>query len=249
MFGGLKWLRPAPAPVPPMLPAGQRAYAIGDVHGRADLFDDLLARIDEDDRIRGPAESVIVLLGDLVDRGPDSAGVVARAVDLQRSGRPLRALKGNHEEVLLAAIDGDTRALHLLLKIGGVPTLESYGLEPESLDAATMCARIASAIPGEHIDFLRAMEDQVTIGDYLFVHAGIRPGVPFADQKGADLRWIRSPFLEHSGHHGAMVVHGHTIVHEPELLANRLGIDTGAYASGVLTALGLENEERWLLQT
>jgi serine/threonine protein phosphatase 1 len=233
------------------IPEGQRAYAIGDIHGRDDLFADLIERIDADSAARGEADVTLVLLGDLIDRGPASPAVIDRAIALKER-RKVHALKGNHEEAFLKALNGDEQAMEMLLRFGGDATLVSYGIpgiEVETLDMGSLLWKAASAVPRAHLDFMAAMEDKVAIGDYLFVHAGVRPGVALDKQVGADLRWIREDFLKASKHHGAMIVHGHSIVEEPELLPNRLGIDTGAYASGRLTALGLEGEERWLLQT
>lgn len=234
------------------VPAGQRVYAIGDVHGRLDCLDALVAMIDADDAARGPADTQIILLGDLVDRGPDSAGVVARALELSRGTRAIRGLKGNHEEMFLSALGGSERAMRGFTQFGGRETLLSYGMAlrdyneylfPELIEAAQ---RI---VPAAHLAYLDALEDVIEIGDYVFVHAGIRPGVPIAEQKPEDLRWIRREFLEHRGDFGRVVIHGHTITPEVDLRANRIGIDTGAYDSGRLTAIGLEGSARWFLQT
>jgi serine/threonine protein phosphatase 1 len=237
----------------PALPEGERVYAIGDIHGRLDLLNDLLTQIDRDDEARGPSRTTLILLGDLVDRGRHSASVVERAIRLQAASDRFHVIKGNHEEVMLSAHGGDEAAMRLFLRIGGIQTLESYGIGlddlPQGEEIETLVQRMQAAIPREHIDYLTAMEDRVAMGDYLFVHAGIRPGVPLADQDPVEQRWIRDSFLEHAAHHGAMIVHGHTITRDPVLRANRMGIDTGAYFSGVLTALGLEGTDHWLLQT
>lgn len=231
------------------IPDGERVYAVGDVHGCADQFEALLAAIDADDAARGPADTTLVLLGDLVDRGPDTRGVVERAMRLTASPR-FALLKGNHEEMLLRAATGHRPSLQLFNRYGGRETLISYGVDPAAYDEASfeeLEALIVGAVPAAHRAFLDAGRPHLTIGDYLFVHAGIRPGVPLAEQVGADLRWIRDPFLGHRGPHGSMVVHGHTITAEPDVQPNRIGIDTGAYAGGLLTAIGLEGEERWFL--
>lgn len=250
----LKLLRRAIEPAAPAahLPAGERVYAIGDIHGRRDLFDDLLFRIDADDRARGKAQSQLILLGDLIDRGADSAGVIRRALELRESGRPVRFLMGNHEEVFLKALDGSVEALRFLVRYGGRATILSYGIgeaEYDAMDYETLLPALIARVPRAHIDFLRGFEDRVQIGDYLFVHAGIRPRVPFEEQVGGDLRWIRSEFLDFRGDHGAIVIHGHTITDDVEERPNRIGIDTGAFASGRLTAIGLEGGERWFLNT
>lgn len=237
-----------PVAPPARVPAGQRIYAIGDIHGRLDLFDRLLAIIDADDAARGPAETGLILLGDLIDRGPDSRGVVERAIQLSATGK-VRTLQGNHEEMLLSSIDSDEVLLHFL-RHGGKETLFSYGLSAEEYGSARIGdvrAAITRLVPESHIRFISTMEDRITVGDYLFVHAGIRPGVPIEEQTLADLRWIRRDFLDHPDSHGPVVVHGHTITDEPVLRPNRIGIDTGAYASGRLTALGIEGDQTWIL--
>lgn len=250
----LKLLRRAiePAPPPARVPAGTRVYAIGDIHGRLDLLDQLLFRIEADDRTRGGAKSQLVFLGDLVDRGPNSAGVVQRALELKQSGGAVRFLMGNHEEVFLKTLAGSLEALRFFVKIGGRATVLSYGFDEADynrLRFEELLPELIARVPQEHVAFLKSFEDRIAIGDYLFVHAGIRPRVPIEEQTGGDLRWIRSEFLDFRGDHGAIVVHGHTITDEVEERPNRIGIDTGAFASGRLTALGLEGGERWYLNT
>lgn len=250
----LKLLRRAieTAPPPARVPDGLRVYAIGDIHGRLDLLDQLLFRIEADDRARGAAKSQLIFLGDLVDRGPDSAGVVQRALELRQGGRPARFLMGNHEEVFLKALRGSLEALRFFVKIGGRATILSYGFtdqEYDALDYDDLLQALIERVPTPHVDFLTSFEDRIAIGDYLFVHAGIRPRIPVEEQTGGDLRWIRGEFLDYRGSHGAMVVHGHTICEDVEERPNRIGIDTGAFASGRLTALGLEGGERWYLST
>lgn len=235
-----------------MIPAGQRVYAIGDIHGRSDLVDALMARIDADDAARGAAQTTIIFLGDLVDRGPDSAGVVERLKQLAAGPRTVRFLLGNHEEVFLKAVGGDRQALRFLARIGGRSTIISYGISPEEYDAMdfeTLSEHLAEKVPADHIAFLKRFEDQISIGDYLFVHAGIRPRVALEEQSCSDLRWIRGDFLDYRGDHGCMVVHGHTITEAVDEQPNRIGIDTGAFASDCLTALGIEGSERWYLST
>lgn len=232
------------------LPEGQRLYAIGDIHGRSDLLDRLLAKIDADDAARGPAETFLILLGDLVDRGPQSREVVETVIALSEARPHVRTLMGNHEEVLIALCDGDARVTSLFERIGGIPTLLSYGVDPAALDAVsseTMTALAAAHVPERHLEFLRGCEDYVVAGDYLFVHAGIRPGVALEEQQAADLRWIRAEFTASTADHGLMVIHGHSITEAVDACANRIGIDTGAFASGQLTAIGLEASARWFL--
>jgi serine/threonine protein phosphatase 1 len=233
------------------VPEGVRVYAIGDIHGRLDLLDALLARIDEDDAERGPARTELIFLGDLVDRGPESAGVVERVMQLGGTGK-VRYLMGNHEEVFLRAVEGDMRALRFLLRIGGRETLLSYGISAEEyreLDFDELLPLLKEMVPPAHVAFLSAFESWIEIGDYLFVHAGLRPGVALEEQKASDLCWIRDDFLNHRDSFGKMVVHGHSITEDIDVRSNRIGIDTGAFATGRLTAIGLEGEERWFLST
>jgi serine/threonine protein phosphatase 1 len=232
--------------------AGARAYAVGDIHGRLDLLDALLRRIEEDIASRRPKKTYIVFLGDLIDRGPDSAGVIERLRTWRpRRGRPV-FLSGNHEEVLLRILGGDASILPDWLRFGGAECARSYGIDVDALrrmddDAAIVAIR--AKVPRAHREFLTNFADTFRFGDYLFVHAGIRPGLAVEDQDPHDLRWIRDPFLADAKEHGFVVVHGHTIVAEVEERPNRIAIDTGAYHSGVLTALGVEEGERWFLST
>lgn len=240
-----------PAPAPAAIPAGQRVYAIGDIHGRSDCVDALIGAIDADSAARGAADVSLIFIGDLIDRGPDSRGVVDRVRSLMRERPGTRLLMGNHEEILLRAALGDRQVLGLFNRVGGRDTLLSYGVDPDSYDNAdleTLAGLILSAVPEADRDFLADGEAHVSIGGYTFVHAGLRPGVPLGDQKASDLRWIREPFLGFGGDHGTVVVHGHTITDEPELRANRIGIDTGAFDSGRLSAVGLEGFDRWIVQ-
>ncbi len=238
---------------PAQLPDGQRVYAIGDVHGRLDLLLDLIRRIEADDAARADADTIVVMLGDLVDRGPHSAEVVEYLRAFRPAFADFRFVMGNHEEAMLASLDDATGDPHRTgwLGFGGAETLVSYGM-PERLIALPGPALVAALhhyIPRAHLDFLRGFEDHVTIGDYLFVHAGIRPGIPLSQQTADDLHWIRRDFLDDRRSHGLMVVHGHTISTLPQFRPNRIGIDTGAYRTGVLTALGLQADKRWTLST
>ena len=239
------FVRENEAPPGAAVPPGQRVYAVGDIHGRLDLFEALIAAIEQDDAASGPAETTVILLGDLVDRGPDSAGVVSRAREWQRQ-RKVRILAGNHEEMFLTSFE-DAEVLRHFLRFGGKETVLSYGIDREAYNAADVeevQAMMQAAVPQADRDFLASFEDMIAIGDYLFVHAGIAPEVPFEEQRRKDLRWIREPFLSHPEPHGAIVVHGHTISDAPVDRGNRIGIDTGAYSSGRLTALVLEGPNR-----
>lgn len=234
----------------PKGPAHSRAYAIGDVHGRLDLLRDLLEAIRQDNGRRGPARTYIIFLGDLVDRGPDSRGVVeyllANPPDFARSV----FLKGNHEEFFLRVLAGEDDTVRDWLTYGGYECCESYGIGIGWILNASpveIQERLAATVPAAHRKFLENMADSFQFGDYLFVHAGIRPGVPIDAQSSKDLRWIREGFLEDRTDHGVMVVHGHTIVATAEEHPNRIALDTGAYRSGILTALGIEGTQRWFM--
>lgn len=242
------YLAGRPAAAPAAVPAGQRVYAIGDIHGRLDLFEQLIAAIERDDAARGPAETTVVLLGDLIDRGPDSAGVID-AARAWASRRRVRTIAGNHEEMLVRSFERLDTLRHFL-RYGGRETLLSYPISRglyEQMSIEELQAYLPNLIPPEHLAFIEAMEDRIVIGDYLFVHAGIRPGVPVEQQKISDLRWIREQFIDDARDHGVVVVHGHTICERVEELPNRIGIDTGAFMTGRLTALALEGTARWYL--
>lgn len=237
------------------LPPGLRIYAIGDIHGRADLLDRLYGLIEADLAAAPPPGRCLVLyLGDYVDRGPDSAGVLDRLCRPRQrgglAGIETLALLGNHEAMLLEFLDAPYGA-SLWLANGGDATLNSYRVRvPASFDELLLTQRaLLRALPRQHHEFLSGLPLQARFGDYLFVHAGIRPGLPLDRQSREHMIWIRDLFLDSEADHGAIVVHGHTIVHAVEWRPNRIGIDTGAYTTGHLTALVLEDGERRLLQT
>ena len=228
----------APAHIPP----GQRVYAIGDVHGCADQLEELYALIRRDIAARPGPAITLIHLGDYIDRGPDSAGVVARIQ------RPFGAaetinLTGNHEDLFLAALAGDRSAVELWMNNGGGETLASWGVPPR-----TRPRDWATHIPPAQIAALRALKLHYSIGGYFFVHAGIRPAIALADQTRQDLLWIRDPFLRFAGPLPAVIVHGHTPVDTPTLRPNRIGIDTGAVLGGPLTCLVLEGNRLGFLQ-
>ena len=236
----------------PSVPAGYRVYAIGDVHGRFDLLNEALTLIEADIDSRKRARDIIVFLGDLIDRGPSSAEVIERVRTYRRNGVRTVFLSGNHEEVLLRLLRGESQFLRDWLTFGGAECARSYGISPASLqrmDLGKAVLTLRQKVPEVHQQFLKRFVDTFRIGSYLFVHAGLRPGVPLAEQSQSDLRWIREPFLENDQDHGFIVVHGHTIAEQVDVRQNRIGLDTGAYRSGVLTAIGLEGRERWFLQT
>lgn len=239
-------------PPPSRGPAGARAYGVGDIHGRIDLLDEILGQIDADIRAGAPRRTFVVFLGDLIDRGPDSAGVVERL----RTWRPIGAqaifLAGNHEEILLRVLDAEPELLARWLSFGGAECAASYGVDPgrlARLNEIEGAALLRRHVPQAHIEFLQSFGDTFRFGDYLFVHAGIRPGVSLEEQSQQDLRWIRDPFLNDTQSHGFTVIHGHTIVDAVEEKANRIAIDTGAVRTGVLTTIVIDEDERRYLST
>lgn len=232
--------------------SGQRVYAVGDIHGRLDLLDILVRKIDQDDRSRPSADTLLVFLGDLVDRGPSSKEVIDRIMGLKQDRPSTILLKGNHEEILIRAYHGDKKAAGLFHRVGGRETMLSYGVAADVYDHSELVdlpRLVSDHVPAAHIAFLEDFQNYYVNGDYLFVHAGIRPEVAIEDQQDSDLRWIRSAFLDHRGSHGRLVIHGHSIMPQVDEKPNRIGIDTGAFATGRLTAIGLEGRERWFLST
>ena len=233
----------------PAVPDGTRYYVIGDIHGRLDLFKALIKAIEEDDAEQPSAKTEIILLGDLVDRGPDSAGVIARTRKWQKK-RTVRVLAGNHEEMFLEAFKKPDVLRHFL-KHGGRETIMSYGVSKKQFNAMTLdelFAKLPQIVPKSERKYIASFEDMIIAGDYLFVHAGIDPKTPIDAQKRSDMLWIRDRFLSHEGPLEKVVVHGHTIFDTVMDCGNRIGIDTGAFRSGVLTALVLEADQRRILQ-
>lgn len=240
--------RPPSAP-PRHAPEGVRLYALGDVHGRLDLFDSLIERIGRDHAERGDLAAHIVLLGDYVDRGPRSAQLLDRLADGPPPWATWTLLRGNHEQVLFdicAGREGLPRRLADWLGYGGRETLRSYGVASAIAygdDAPAMLRELAIVVPARHLALIDAMLLSARFADYLFVHAGVRPGVPLELQQPHDLLWIREPFLGSGVDHGVTVVHGHSIRADVERRWNRIGVDTGAYATGRLSAVVLEGTE------
>lgn len=251
MRGLLAKLRGRAPSTDPAIPAGHRAYAIGDVHGRLDLMDDLIARIRADDAARPKARTHLIFLGDLIDRGPQSAAILERLSTRPPDFAECHFISGNHEEALIDSLRGTSAGREGWLAYGGRETLQSYGIGDAAIEAGgfMLDQEMHSAIPTAHLDFVEGFHRSIRLGDYLFVHAGIRPGVPLDRQLPEDLHWIREDFLDDDSDHGVVVVHGHTITEAPVFRTNRIGIDTGAYRTGVLTALALEGTNRWLVQT
>ncbi|MBP7064871.1 metallophosphoesterase [Ferrovibrio sp.] len=259
----LKWftgrLRPNPvqalAQPAGWTPEGTRIYAIGDIHGRADLLARMYQAIADDVAENAPASNVhVVLLGDLVDRGLHSRAVVELAMQppLALPGLTHTVLMGNHEQLLLD-FHADGRGAELWLEQGGMATLASYDcqLPMGSLSkqqAARLHIEFRERLPQRHALFLAQCPKQLLLGDYLFVHAGIRPGRPLDRQTDTDRLWIREPFLNNPGPFEKIVVHGHNITSQPDQHPHRIGIDTGAYATGILSAVILEQNTCRFLQ-
>ena len=225
-------------------PKGVTIYAVGDIHGRLDLLKNVHRQIDQDKSLRKPKQAVEVYLGDYIDRGPDSAGVVSHLI-----ARSLHAytifLRGNHEQCLLDFLHGAECWEHWK-DVGAVPSLLSYGVAPALLSRDTPQEGIRRALverlPKEHARFYADTEPYLDAGPYLFVHAGLRPGVKLRHQAMGDLLTIRAEFLHYEGEFGPIVVHGHTPVPKADLRPNRINIDTGAFATNLLTCIKIDEQ-------
>jgi serine/threonine protein phosphatase 1 len=242
-----------PPSTAPAVPDGLCVYAIGDIHGELETLNRLLEMIDQDRLRRSHLRPLLVFLGDYVDRGPNSRGVIERLSSGPLPGVECRFLLGNHEEAMLAFLEDPTGNAEWL-RFGGAETLASYGVPPSvGVTGRARCEALrdalAAGLPEPHLAFLRGLEKIIAIGDYAFVHAGIAPGRRLARQRPEDLLWIRAPFLSSNLRHERVIVHGHTVVDAPEILFNRIGIDTGAYATGVLTGLALSDTRQDIIQS
>ncbi|MBF0181591.1 MAG: serine/threonine protein phosphatase [Magnetococcales bacterium] len=241
-------------PFPPTVPEGVRVYVVGDIHGRSDLLRRLHALIAED-LANGPAprQAFVVYLGDYVDRGDDSKGVIDILLDEPVPGCEAVFLKGNHEAEMQDFLSNPV-AGHAWTLFGGMSTALSYQVRVPARIAAEERMRelrdkLVETIPKRHQIFFASLRLRFELGDYFFTHAGVRPSTPLEMQKIPDLLWIREPFLSHAGRLEKMIVHGHTVSQEPVITRNRIGIDTGAYFSGHLTCLVLTGAERRFLMT
>jgi len=226
---------------------------VGDIHGRADLLEMLLKQIATDAAHHPDIAKRLIFLGDYVDRGPASSAVIDIVLGDGPPGIEVVPLMGNHEEMMLRFLE-DIAVGRTWMMNGGDATLRSYGVEPPGMFSGTPVLRraqqqFAERLPPRHRSFLEGLAIAHTEGDYLFVHAGVRPGVPLDRQRSEDLLWIRDEFLDSDQDFGKIVVHGHSISLDPEFRPNRIGIDTGAYRSGQLTCLVLEGADRQLLTT
>lgn len=232
----------------PCLPEGVRLYAVGDVHGCADLLKGAFDRIDADRALSVSPRTIEVFLGDLIDRGTASRQVVDLLIE-RGQRHEVVCLKGNHEDIALQFLSSP----HLFgdwARIGGRETLLSYGIvpiahEPEEMSA--MAQAFGAALPPAHRRFLLELRAFFACGDFFFVHAGIKPGVPLDRQREADLLWIRQEFLNWDATYEKIIVHGHTPVAEPEFRTNRINLDTGAYATGRLSCLRIEGSDLHLI--
>jgi diadenosine tetraphosphatase ApaH/serine/threonine PP2A family protein phosphatase len=233
------------SPAPARLPEGRRIYAIGDIHG-CDVQLGNLHELIAEDLARRPVEAPLLLhIGDYVDRGADTAGVLQRLLtEAPIPGLPVVNLVGNHDETMLHALSGDRAAATDWLFAGGAPALQSYGIDPDSPRESW-----PEQVPSEHLDFLRGLTLTHRDGGYFFVHGGVRPGVPLERQAREDLLRMRQPFLYSEMSFGAVVVHGHTPVRDPVVRHNRIAIDTGAVFGGKMTCLVLEGETLGFLTT
>ena len=239
-------------PREPSIPKGFRLYALGDIHGRLDLLQEMTDRITADVNQFPVRQAIEVYLGDYIDRGPDSHGVIDWLAGLCVIGGERVFLRGNHETYLLGFLKGESnfeRWSHL----GGQETLTSYGLSlehhSEHQEVEEIREHLIANFPARHDDFLKRLRSHFVFGDYYFAHAGVRPGVLLKEQNDEDLLWIKDDFLESREDFGKIVVHGHTPVELPEIRPNRINIDTGAYLTNQLTCLVLDGKSRRFLQT
>ena len=237
----------------PRIPAPYLVYAIGDIHGHLDLLESLLQAIDADRAAFGDRKIIKIFLGDYIDRGPASCGVIDRVLaESARADQQVIALAGNHERAMLDFLDDPPYGADWM-QFGGLNTLRSYGVEPPLRSGSSRIWTVVrdalvAAMPEQHIEFLRGLSLYCQLGDVIFVHAGVRPGIPLASQSPDDLLWIRGEFLNASHPEDQLIVHGHTPSIDVQSAPGRLGIDTGAFATGKLTAVRLDGGDRHFLQ-
>ena len=238
----LRFLRSRRTKTQPRLPDGIRVYAVGDIHGRADLLNQMFAVIDADLASSPVSRSIEVYLGDYVDRGPYSGDTLDLLIERSHI-REAVCLKGNHEAYLLEVLRDPTK-LEEWQQFGGLQTLMSYGIQPslypDAAEQIELIRMLIKAMPERHLRFLRSLQPSFACGDFFFVHAGVRPGIPLKEQQESDMLWIRDDFLDSKEKFGKFIVHGHTPVRAPDIRPNRINIDTGAYATGNLTLLRIQ---------
>lgn len=228
----------------PRVAANWRIYAVGDVHGRADLLSKLFERIDRDVQGCMATKFMEIFLGDYIDRGSHSREVIDLLIARGRS-RETVFLKGNHEACALQFLK-DSAMLRQWQDLGCAPTLRSYGVplrQDGSYSQHEIRVTFQRALPDAHRSFMQGLKLSFTCGDFFFAHAGVRPGIPLEKQSEQDLLWIRNDFLLHEDYLGKVIVHGHTPTPAPDLRPNRINIDTGAYATGQLTCVVLEGDQ------
>jgi serine/threonine protein phosphatase 1 len=235
----------------PSVPAGLRIYAVGDIHGRLDLLNELLLRIGADITSRPTARTIYVFLGDYIDRGSSSRETIDRLIEHSESNESV-FLKGNHEQIAIRCLS-DRSLFDQWMRLGGVETLISYGVAPKHLANGKQIAELQTAfhgaLPQAHFRFFRELQSSFACGDFFFAHAGVRPNVELSRQKESDLLWIREEFLSSNNDFGKIVVHGHTPTAEIEVAPNRINIDTGAFATDRLTCLVIEDSCLSLIDT
>ena len=235
----------------PTLAAGLRIYAVGDIHGRVDLLNELLARIDADIALRPPQRPIYVFLGDYIDRGYSSRETIDRLIEHGATNECV-FLKGNHEQIAIRCLS-ERGLFDQWLRLGGLETLISYGVPSEILASGRQIAELQgafhSALPPAHFRFFRALQSSFECGDFFFAHAGVRPNVELSAQKESDLLWIRGEFLSSTCDFGKIIVHGHTPTGEIEIGPNRINIDTGAFATDRLTCLVIEDVSLSVIDT
>lgn len=235
----------------PLLPAGVRIYAVGDIHGCLGLLNELLARIEADISSRPTTRPVYVFLGDYIDRGRSSRGTIDRLIKHAEDHDSV-FLRGNHEQIAIKCLSERSLFDHWM-RLGGIETLSSYEIAPEMLmngrQIVELQAAFHQALPQAHFRFFRGLQNSYTSGDFFFVHAGVKPHVQLSDQKESDLLWIREEFLSSMLDFGKIIVHGHTPTHEIEVESNRINIDTGAFATGRLSCLVIEESSLAVIDT
>jgi serine/threonine protein phosphatase 1 len=242
---------PTPPRFSPSVPAGLRLYAIGDVHGRLDLLKELGEKITADLAGADYDQALTVFLGDYIDRGPDSASVISQ-LSQGDFPTPIIALRGNHEQMLLSFLE-DESVLDSWRRWGGVETLQSFDIDVKDAMRGTgfktVQDELNARLPIDDLQFIADMRSHYMVGDYFFCHAGVRPGIALNQQHHHDLLWIRDEFLGSDTDYGKIIVHGHTPVKLPDVRANRINIDTGAFSSNVLTCLVLQGKKRRFILT
>ena len=234
-----------------MLPQGVRIYAVGDIHGRLDLLNDLLARINDDISSRPAIRPLSIFLGDYIDRGPSSRETIDRLIEHAAANESV-FLKGNHEQIAIHCLR-DRGLFERWLRLGGVETLMSYGITPGAASDDRQIVRLQAAfhdaLPQSHFRFLRDLQSSFAFGDYFFAHAGVKPDIPLSRQKESDLLWIRQEFLSSHNDFGKIIIHGHTPTREIEVGPNRVNVDTGAFATGRLTCLVIDESSLSFIDT